>query len=112
MSKITDLHYIKKILPEIVKRLISFEGVQKIIVFGSIIEKKQTPDSDLDLIIVKESIKDRYRDMVDMRKSLRGLEIPIDVLVIDELDFNKRILSPSNAYYWANKSGKVIYDSI
>lgn len=112
MSKINDANYMKKILPEIVKRLISFEGVQKIIIFGSVAEKKTNFDSDLDLLIIKDSLPDKYRAMVDMRKSLRGLNIPIDVLVIDENEFNNRIQHPSNVYYWANKTGKVVYDSI
>jgi predicted nucleotidyltransferase len=104
-SKIMDTQYLKKINSEIVKRLISFDGIKKVIFFGSVAEGKQNEDSDLDILVIKEAASDRYRDMVNFRKSLGGLGIPIDVLVIDDVEFQQKIHNQSNVYYWAKPLG-------
>ncbi len=111
-SLIMDKDYLKQQSPEIVKRLISFKGVKKLILFGSVSIGQQNKDSDLDIIVIKEKVSNRYQEMIDLRKSLGGLKIPIDVLLIDENSYLNRINSIGNIYYWANKNGRVIYDSI
>lgn len=111
-SMILDKLYLKQKSPEIVKRLISFEGVKKLIVFGSVSTGNQTKDSDLDIIVIKENVVNRYQEMIELRKSLKGLKIPIDVLLIDEHSFFDKINSIGSVYYWAHKNGKVIYESI
>ncbi len=112
MSRILDRNYMKLLLPEIVRRLILFPGVRKLIIFGSVVQKVETKDSDLDILVVKEQVKNKYLEMIELKKSLKGMGIPIDVLIIDEIELAERSKSPSNAFYWALKTGKVVYDTI
>lgn len=107
-----DKTRLKKLVPEIVKRILSEDGIERVILFGSSVEGNLTKDSDLDLLVVKETITNRYQEMIHLRRLLKGLGTPIDLLVIGHDDFQEKLHSPSNIYYWANKSGKVIYDTL
>jgi predicted nucleotidyltransferase len=102
----------RQIMPEIVKRLISFDDISRLIVFGSVARHHQSEDSDLDLIVIRSQVKNKHHEMVELRRSLKGIGIPIDLLVIDENEYLEKIKSPSNVYYFASKEGKIIYDTI
>ena len=110
--KIVDRQYWKKTIPEVVRRLLAFENIHRIIVFGSVATDSQSLDSDLDLLIVKDANVNKYQDIVQFRKVLKGLGLPIDILVIEKNEFQERLEYPSNVYYWANKNGKVVYAAI
>lgn len=102
---------LSRLIPEVVRRLLVEDHIRKIILFGSSAGGTLGKDSDLDLMVIKnDPSTDKYQEMIKLRRYLRGLGVPIDLLVINETEFNERIKSPSNVYYWANKTGKVIYD--
>lgn len=39
------------------------------------------PDSDLDILVIKNSTQERHLRTKEIRKSLRGCKIPLDILV-------------------------------
>lgn len=102
---------LKKLIPEIVRRLLFEEDIKRLILFGSTVQGTINKDSDLDLIVIKNSLTSKYQEMIRLRRMLKGLGIPIDLLVISSTEFDEKIKSTSNIYSWANKSGKIIYDS-
>lgn len=101
---------IKEIAQEAVRRLLEEKNLSKIILFGSYVKNLQTKDSDLDILVVKKNVKSQVAEMRQMRRYLRGLGIPIDLIVVSEDEFNEKLKYPSNIYYWANKEGKVLYE--
>ncbi len=107
-----DRASLKKVVPEIVRRLIAEDGVDKLILFGSVATGNYGPNSDIDLLVIKDHVTNKYKDTIYLRSLLKGLKIPIDLLVISHDDFDLKLKSQSNIYFWANRSGKVIYDSI
>lgn len=102
----------EEIISEIVRRLVKAAHPLKLILFGSYAKGTENEDSDFDILVIEENVVSRYQEILKLRKSLRGIMIPIDLLVISEADFKERSELPSNVYYWANKEGKVIYETV
>ena len=62
---------------------------EKIILFGSYAKGSQTPNSDIDLLIVKQSdLPPRHRS-AEVKKLLRSFHIPKDIIVVTPTEFNR-----------------------
>jgi predicted nucleotidyltransferase len=68
-------------IAEIVTKIASGYNPDKIILFGSYAAGNPNEDSDLDLMIIKESDLPRPERTVQVRKMLFGSMIPIDLIV-------------------------------
>ena len=96
---------------EITKRIVRNFKPQRIILFGSYANGTPTEESDLDLLIIKDSdIPSRLQNR-KVRKILSDLRIPVDVIVktTEEFQTYKDIIG--TIIYPANRYGKVIYES-
>ena len=56
----------------------------KVILFGSHARGDARPDSDLDFLVVEPEVPDRFDEMVRLRRALKELLVPTDVIVADE----------------------------
>lgn len=56
----------------------------KILLFGSHARGEAGPESDYDFMVVEREVKDKHAEMVRLRRALRPLHVPIDVLVVSE----------------------------
>ena len=96
---------------EITKRIVGHFKPQKIILFGSYANGTPTEESDLDLLIIKDSdIPSRLQNR-KVRKMLSDLKIPVDVIVKTSEEFQTYKDIIGTVIYPANKFGKVIYES-
>jgi len=59
---------------------------ERIVLFGSYARDEARDDSDLDLLVIERQVEDRAREMVRLRRILRPLRIPVDVLVVSTED--------------------------
>jgi len=82
---------------------------QKIVLFGSYARGDATADSDLDLLVIEDEVPDRAGEMVRLRRLLRPLRIPADVLVYSADEVQRWGGQPGSALYWALREGKVVY---
>ncbi|MCL0039139.1 nucleotidyltransferase domain-containing protein [Dehalococcoidia bacterium] len=98
-------------IDEVKRRIAEDFKPQKIILFGSYANGTPTEDSDLDLLIIKDSDLPTRIQNRKVRKILTGLKIPVDVIVktAEEFETYKDIIG--TIIYPANKFGKVIYES-
>ena len=53
----------------------------RIVLFGSHARGDAGEDSDIDLLVIEPEVEDRTREMVRLRRLLRPLRIPVDILV-------------------------------
>lgn len=100
-----------KIIAEIVRRILTVIQPDRIILFGSAATGEMTKDSDIDLLIVEPEIKDRKEQYFRIRKSLRDIDYPFDILFITTEWFENSKDFVGGLAYPANKHGKVIYEA-
>jgi len=68
------------VLSEVVRRLVEAVDPDRIILFGSRARGDHRPDSDVDLLIVRDSTEPRHRRVIRAYRALRGLGISKDIL--------------------------------
>jgi len=66
---------------EVVERIVKNVQPEKVILFGSYAYGNPTDDSDLDILVIKEMDIPRHERIRQVKKHLRGMKIPIDLLV-------------------------------
>ncbi len=82
---------------------------RKILLFGSHARGDADHRSDLDLLVIEADVKDRADEMVRLRRLLRPLRIPIDLLVYSQDEVDRWGRQPGSALYWALKEGRTLY---
>ena len=95
---------------DIVNRIALNFNPDKIILFGSYAVGNANEDSDLDLLIIKDTGQPRHRRGFDIRKALIGSMIPIDIVVYTKEEFEQE---KDEKYSFLNsviKSAKVLYE--
>jgi len=83
-----------------------------IIVFGSCARGEITEDSDLDVLVVEPTVTSRHEEMVRLRKVLRPLGIPADVLVASKDTFDYWSDTPNTIYYEVAREGRVFHAAL
>ena len=71
----------KEKIDEVVNRIVSKFNPEKIILFGSNAVGNINNDSDLDLLIIQDSEIPVHQRGFDIRMSLLGTNIPLDILI-------------------------------
>jgi predicted nucleotidyltransferase len=92
-----------------VQTLVETAHPERIILFGSHARGDAQPDSDLDFLVIESEVKDRAKEMVRLRRALRPLRIPVDILVYSTGDVARWGDQPGSALYWALREGKILY---
>jgi len=100
-----------ELLDEIVARLTAVARPVRVIVFGSAATDSGTADSDIDLLILLDEVDDARLESVRLRRALRGVGMPLDVIVMrtDRFEETKNVVG--GIAYPANKYGRVIYEA-
>jgi len=82
---------------------------ERIILFGSWARGTQTPDSDVDLLVIVREAPDPRALRIAMRRAVNGMGLPKDIVVLtaDVFETNRRV--PGTIAYPADQEGKVLY---
>jgi uncharacterized protein len=96
---------------EAVRRLVVAARPRKIILFGSRARGDAREDSDLDLLVIEREVTDRVAEMVLLNRVLKGLILPVELVVIGERMFEEWSNTPGTVYYEAKREGEVLYES-
>jgi HEPN domain-containing protein/predicted nucleotidyltransferase len=101
------------VLPEewrrlVIERLAPFDP-EKIIVFGSRARGEARATSDLDLLVVLESVAGDGDVQVAMRDALHGLPVAFDVFAISREDLDRTADAVGSFVYPVVREGTVIY---
>ena len=95
-----------------IKKIIAVSQPKKLILFGSYISGTINKNSDLDfLVITGDDIVNPRKESIRIRRSLKGIHMPIDVIVIPESKLDKLAKAPGLIYREALTRGKVVYES-
>ena len=96
---------------EAVRKIIEVSRPLKIILFGSYVRGATDRNSDLDVLVVTEdTIENPRKESVRIRRALRGIPMPMDILVVPRSKWEERKDLPGLIYREASSTGKVVYE--
>jgi predicted nucleotidyltransferase len=95
---------------DIVNRIAIKFDPDKIILFGSYAVGNPNSDSDIDLLIIKDTELPRHMRSFDIQKSLIGSMIPMDILVYTKTEFEQEKNRKNSFIFSAIKTSKVLYE--
>jgi len=91
-----------------VERLVAAAQPKQIILFGSYARGDADDHSDIDLLVVESIVDDRYEEMIRLNRVLKGLVMPVDLLVVSEQEFDHRSAMPGTVEHTARREGRVV----
>ena len=107
--RVLDLESIRIKLAEITKRIVEEYDPEKIILFGSFAWGKPGPDSDVDLLIIKRTDKNKFERVRDLRSKLDA-ELPMDILIYTPEETVRSVSEYKNLFIEdILRHGKVLY---
>ena len=99
-------------IKEIVQKIVENYKPERIILFGSYADGQPTEDSDLDLIVIKETDLPRYKRAREIRKYLWGItDVPKDILVYTQAEIDDWKNVEEAFITKAIKKGKILYEN-
>ena len=99
-----------KKINDIVARIASKFNPDKIILFGSYASGTPNNDSDIDLLVIKDTDLPRHKRSFDIQKMLIGSMIPMDILVYTNNEFEKEKNEKYSFLNSAIKTSKILYE--
>ena len=97
-------------LPEAVQALVKAADPLQIVLFGSLAEGTEGPDSDIDLLVVVPSVEDKLQVMLDLRKATRSIPAPLDIIPSDREEIKRRGQDVGSVLAVALRHGQVVHD--
>ncbi len=102
---------VSKTLPQAIRRLADTLKPEKIILFGSYAYGAPTPDSDVDLLIIKDG--DEKKNHITASLLLYPREFPVDIIVRTPKEVEEALRGGKDNSFFIReiiKKGRVIYD--
>ena len=72
---------LSRTLEEVVRRIVGVAHPDRIILFGSAARGEMGPDSDIDLLVIKQGVAHRGRLAGQIHRALVGVAVAVDVMV-------------------------------
>lgn len=98
----------RAILDDLVRRIVEVAQPEKIILFGSVARGEDKPDSDIDVLVVKDCISRRTL-AGKIYQALIGVGRAVDVVVATPEDVEQFGQSPSMVIAPAIREGQLVY---
>jgi predicted nucleotidyltransferase len=105
-----DTQDLTGLLQEITHRIRETTTPERIVLFGSYARGDPGPDSDLDLLVIVRGVQHTRQESTRIRRALRGLLVPIDVIVATPEQIERYRDSIGLVYGPALREGKVLYE--
>ena len=94
-----------------IDRIVAAGRPRSVILFGSYARGESRPGSDLDiLVVVDDSVANTRQESVRLRRALRGICMPVDIVVVRQTDLQKLGAIPGLLYEHVLREGKRVYE--
>lgn len=100
----------KDLVKEITNRIAIGAKPEKIILFGSFATGAQKKDSDIDLLVIKESSTRRDERDLEIRKLLKDIIYPMDIFVYTPKEAEELKKTPGSFVKKIFLTGKIVYE--
>jgi predicted nucleotidyltransferase len=95
-----------------INKIIEVGNPKKIILFGSYVKNMTHANSDVDFLVVsRNDIENPRKESVRIRRALRGISMPMDIIVVPERTWTRFKDQPGMIYREALREGKIVYES-
>ena len=95
-----------------VQRIVLVGKPRKIILFGSFLRGAATVNSDFDVLVVTgDDITEPRKESVRIRRALRGISMPMDIIVVPEAKWLQFRDCPGTIYQEVCRTGKGVYEA-
>lgn len=91
-----------ELIAEAGRRLTEAAPKAHIVLFGSHARGEAGLESDMDFLVIEPDVQNRHAESVRLRRTLRGLGIPADVIVV----------STEHVEEWAGVQGTIIHEAL
>ncbi|MBS3936754.1 MAG: nucleotidyltransferase domain-containing protein [Sulfuritalea sp.] len=83
----------------------------RVILFGSYARGEANEASDLDLLVVEETLDDKAGEYLKLRNVLGNLPTGVDLLLMSRRDFERRSQVKGTMPYRASHEGRLLHDA-
>jgi len=98
-----------QVIEEIRTRLASAAPPRsRVLLFGSHARGTAAADSDYDVLVIEPAVESPISEAVRLRRELRGLGVPIDLIVMDEAKASRRATVPGTMVERALREGRLL----
>lgn len=97
-------------IQQVVNSIKQYYNPQKIMLFGSAAVNAMTENSDIDLIIIKQTKEPKHTRTINLYKHLMNLQLPLDILVYTPQEYDTEINNPYSFLHTALINSKVVYE--
>ena len=98
------------LIQDIVRRIVATAQPEKVILFGSRARGEARPDSDFDVLVIKESAEPRYRRSVPLYVALADVPVEVEVLVYTPEEVEEWSQVPQAFVTTAVREGRTLYE--
>jgi len=98
-------------IEEAVRRIVEAARPVRVVLFGSHARGEARPDSDVDLLVVEENVKDAPGEATRLYQCVRDSLMAVDIVVVDRKRFDYWKDTPGNVYYEAAQDGRSLYEA-
>lgn len=102
----------KSTISNIVNRITTKINPDKIFLFGSYANNQANENSDIDLLIIKDTSEPKYKRSIEIQRLLIGSKIPVDIVVYTNDELKKDLEKIGYEIYGIEKSTKNLYSII
>ncbi len=81
----------KKKINEIIKHIKIKANPSALYIFGSYAYGKPHENSDLDLLIIKDDVTNKRKEIVDLKKDIISADYSLDILLYSKKQFEEKI---------------------
>jgi len=99
------------VIAEAGRRLLAAAPDARVILFGSAVRGDMNQDSDLDFLVIEREVDDRHAEQIRLRRELRPLGIPVDVIVVSERYAEEWCPAKGSIIHAALTEGRVVHAS-
>lgn len=83
----------------------------RIYLFGSYATGKANEDSDLDLLVIKDTPEPKYKRSIEIQRLLIGSKLPVDIVVYTNDEFENEKMKKYSFVNSAIQEGQLMYES-
>ena len=102
--------YTQEQIKNVVNMIVQNVNPSKVILFGSYANGDPNENSDIDLLIIKNTDTPLNKRASEVRPYLRGLKIPMDILVYTENEYQQQVNSRYSMISDIVEKGIVLYE--